>query len=87
MEDAKLQNLIVESAFFFSVAINKALPVSNQSFTSFVYKIKHIQAERYDILPKNRSGFGAKNVGPKCSGAISIDHYCSESCCCKIKDK
>ena len=31
-----------------------------QSFASFVYKIKHIEAERYDLIPKNRSGFGAK---------------------------
>ena len=61
MDDAKLQNLIVESVFFpLRVAINKALPVSTQSFASFVYKIKHIQAERYDLLPKHPSGFGAK---------------------------
>ena len=60
MEDAKLQNLIVELVFFLHVAINKALPVSTQSFASFVYKIKHIQAEIYDLLPKNLSGFGAK---------------------------
>ena len=37
-----------------------ALPVSTQSFVSFVYKIKYIQAERYDLIPKNRSGFLAK---------------------------
>ena len=73
--------------FLLRVAINKALPVSTQSFASFVYKIKHIQAERYNLLPKNRSRFGAKNVGPKCSGAVSISHYCSKSCCYEIKDK
>ena len=59
MEDAKLQNLIVEPVFL-RVAINKALPVSTQSLSSFVYKIKHIEAERYDVIPKNRSGFGTK---------------------------
>ena len=42
IESAKLQNLIVELVFFFlGVAINKALPVSTQSFASFAYKIKH----------------------------------------------
>ena len=58
MENAKLQNLIIEPVFFF--AINKALPVSAQSFASFVYKIKHIEAEKYDLIHKNNSGFGAK---------------------------
>ena len=29
----------------------------------------------------------SKNVGPKCSGAVSIDHYYSKSCCYEIKDK
>ena len=60
MEDEKLQNLIVELVFFFCGAINKALLVSTQSFALFVYKMKHIQAERYDILPENHSGFLAK---------------------------
>ena len=46
--------------FLLRVAINKALPVSTQSFASFVYKIKHIQAEIHALLLKNRSGFGAK---------------------------
>ena len=46
--------------FLLSVATNKALPISTQSFASFVYKIKHIEAERYDLVPKNCSCFGAK---------------------------
>ena len=46
--------------FLLRVAINKALPVIKQSSGSFVYIIKHIQAERYDLLPKNRSGLGVK---------------------------
>ena len=46
--------------FLLRVAINKALPVTTQRFASFGYKIKHIQAGRYDLLPKNRSGFGVK---------------------------
>ena len=61
MEDAKLQNLIAEPVIFLlRVAINKALPVTSQSLASFVYKIKNIQTERYDLLPKNCLGFGAK---------------------------
>ena len=48
--------------FLLRVAINKALPISTQSFASFVHKIKYIQAERYDLLPKN--------IGAKCSGAV-----------------
>ena len=58
MEDAKLQNLIVELVFVFS--FNKTLSVSSQSFASFVYKIKRLQAEGYDLLPENRSSFEAK---------------------------
>ena len=46
--------------FLLRVAINKELPVSTQSFASFAHKRKHGKAERYELLPKNRSGFGAK---------------------------
>ena len=42
------------------ISINKALPVHTQSSASFVYNIKHIEAERYDPMPKNRSCFRAK---------------------------
>ena len=73
MEDDKLQNLIVELLFFlFRVAINKALPVTTQSFASSIYKIKHIEVERYDLLPKDHSGIWGKNIGAKCSGAVQI---------------
>ena len=62
MEDA---NFIAKSnrwtcIFLLRVTINKALPVTTQSFASFVYKIKHIEAESHDLINKNRSGFGAK---------------------------
>ena len=51
MEDAKLQNLIIELVFFFlRIAIKKALPVSTQSFASFVYKIKHIHYMLKDMI-------------------------------------
>ena len=42
------------------VTFNKALPVTIQSFTLFLYKMKHAEAERYDLILKNLSGFGAK---------------------------
>ena len=61
MEDVKIaKSNRCTCIFLLRVVINKALPASTQSFASFVYKIKHIEAERHDLLPKNRSGFGAK---------------------------
>ena len=55
--------------------MNKALPVSRQSFASLVYKIKDIETERYCQISPNRSRFREKNVGEKCLGGVSIDHY------------
>ena len=60
-ESAKLQNLMIEPVCFFWVLQSiKALPVTTQSFVIFIYKIKHIEAERYNLMPKNRSCFDAK---------------------------
>ena len=44
MEDAKLHNLSVEPVFLFC-----ELQSIRQSFASFVYKIKQIEAERHQI--------------------------------------
>ena len=62
IECAKLQNLIAEPVFFriLGVAISKVLPVTTQTFVIFVYKIKHIEAEKYDLMPEHRSCFEAK---------------------------
>ena len=46
--------------FLSRVVINKALPISTQSFASFICKMKPIEAERCDLTPKNCSGFEAE---------------------------
>ena len=58
--------------FLLRVAINKALLVSTQSFTSFIYKTKRIVAKRYYQMPKKSFGFRSKNVGSKCLGADEL---------------
>ena len=63
--------------FLLRVAINKALLVSTQSFVSFVYKIKDIEAEKYHQIPKIVQAL-EKKVGTMCLGAASIDHHCSK---------
>ena len=56
--------------FLLRIAINNALLVSTQTFTSFVYKTKHVVAKRYHQMPKKSFGLRSKNVGSKCLGAI-----------------
>ena len=53
----------------------------------YFYQLHH-ESELH-IEPENEKSFKlwSKNVGAKCSGAVSIDHYCSKSCCSEIKDK
>ena len=58
--------------FLLRVAINKALLVSTQSFTSFIYKTKHIVVKRYCQMPKKSFGLRSKNVGSKCLGADQL---------------
>ena len=62
--------------FLLGVAINKALPGSTQSFPSIVYKIKHIQAERYDLMPKNREQKCRSKVFSPC---IMCVQYCGDA--------
>ena len=50
--------------FLLRVAINEASLISTQSFASFVYKIKHMQTERYDLLPQKSFRLWSKNVVP-----------------------
>ena len=73
MEDAKLHNLSVEPVFFFC-----ELQSIRQSFASFVYKIKQIEAERYHQIPTNSSDFEAKMSEQSIWGAVSINHCCSK---------
>ena len=87
MEDAKLQNLSIESVFFLRFAINKALSVSTQSFVSFLYKIKHIETERYYPISKNHSGFGEKMWEQSVWVSSQLITTAQKGCCYEMKDK
>ena len=67
--------------FLLRVAINKALLVSAQSFTSFIYKTKRIVAKRYHQMPKKSFGLRSKNVGSKCLGADEWITAAQKGCC------